>query len=155
LWVIDSTFASEMGDLDFGAQEEMGLGVRVATPLTVQAGGRILDAEGRQNEKQVWGKQADWCDYSGVVNGQRLGMTIMPDPGNPRRCWFHARDYGVLVANPFGPRAGGPDRTLVKKGDTLRLRFGVLVYATPADRPVDLKAAFEEFRKRLAALPAR
>jgi hypothetical protein len=148
LLLIDSTFEGD-SDFDFGAQEEMGLGIRVATPLTVQAGGKMLDAAGRQNEKQIWGKQAEWCDYSGTLDGQRMGMTIMPDPANFQRCWFHSRDYGVLVANPFGQRAGGPARTTVKKGETLRLRFGVLLHASPADKPVDLAAAYQGFVKRL------
>jgi hypothetical protein len=150
LLLIDARLQSEQGDLSFGDQEEMGLGIRVATPLTVKAGGQILDSAGRRNEKEVWGKQADWCDYSGVVDGQRLGMTILVDPKNPQRSWMHARDYGVLVANPFGPRAGGPARLVVKKGNALRLRFGVLVHAGPADKPVDLKAAYQQFLKQLA-----
>lgn len=148
LLLIDSTFAGD-SDFDFGAQEEMGLGIRMATPLTVQAGGKMLDAAGRQNEKQIWGKQAEWCDYSGLIDGQRLGMTIMPDPANFQRCWFHSRDYGVLVANPFGQRAGGPARTMVKKGETLRLRFGVLLHASPQDKPVDLAGAYQGFVKQL------
>ena len=49
----------------FGDQEEMGLGVRVATGMTVNKGGMITSSDGRTNEKQVWGRQADWCDYSG------------------------------------------------------------------------------------------
>ncbi len=63
LW--DSEFRPVGGDLVFGDQEEMGLGVRVATPLAVVKGGRIIDSEGRVNEAQVWGRQADWCSYSG------------------------------------------------------------------------------------------
>ena len=63
---IDVTFSCESGDLEFGEQEEMGLGIRAATTITVKNGGRILDSEGRVNEKGVWGKRAEWYDYSGV-----------------------------------------------------------------------------------------
>ena len=76
-------------------------------------------------------------------------MKLMPDPSNFNQCWFHARDYGVLVANPFGPRAGGKGRTLVKKGDKLRMRFGVLLHAAPGDQPVDVKQAYQTFLKQI------
>ena len=98
LW--DSTFSSEQ-EFYFGDQEEMGLGVRVATPLPVVNGGRILDSAGRVNGKEVWGKQAKWCDYSGEIDGTPLGMTLMPHPKNFRKSWFHARDYGFRGRQPF------------------------------------------------------
>jgi hypothetical protein len=69
---------------------------------------------------------------------------LMPDPKNFRRSWFHARDYGLLVANPFGRQAftkGKPSQVVVKKGETLTLRFGVLVH----DSDLDCKAAYNEF----------
>jgi hypothetical protein len=136
-------------DFSFGDQEEMGLGVRVATPLTVKNGGQILNSDGSKNEKLVWGKQADWCDYGGEIDGQPVGVTLMADRKNFRRCWFHARDYGVLVANPFGQNAftkGEKSKVVVRKGETFRLRFGVLVHSGKAD----VAAAYKEW---LAALP--
>jgi len=143
----DSTFRSDQ-DFSFGDQEEMGLGVRVATPIAVVNGGRITDSEGRRNEPQVWGKQADWCDYGGTTAGQRLGVVLMPHPQNFRRSWFHARDYGLLVANPFGQNAftkGEKSRVTVKKGDQFRLRFGVLVYGVPAGKLPDIAAVYREY----------
>ncbi len=142
LW--DSEFRPVGGDLVFGDQEEMGLGVRVATPLAVVKGGRINDSEGRVNEAQVWGQQADWCAYGGEIGGKRVGVALMPHPENFRRSWFHARDYGLLEANPFGRNAftgGEKSRVVVKPGETLRLRFGVLVYNGKPDLP----AAYRDY----------
>lgn len=135
---------SSAGDFTFGDQEEMGLGVRVATPLTVKGGGRIVNSAGAKNEKQVWGKAADWCDYGGTIDGTDIGVVLMPDPTNFRRSWFHARDYGVLVANPFGKNAfagGEKSKVVVKAGETFRVRFGVLVYSAKPD----IGAAFAEW----------
>lgn len=129
-------------DFAFGDQEEMGLGVRVATPITVKNGGCIQNADGLKNEKQVWGKQSDWCTYGGVINGQSVGVTLMPAPSNFRRCWFHSRDYGVLVANPFGQNAftkSPKSKVIVRRGDTFRLRFGILVHSGD----VDIAAAYK------------
>jgi hypothetical protein len=123
----------------FGDQEEMGLGIRLATDLSVTKGGVITSNDGRKNEKQIWGRQADWCDYSGKGHG----IMLMPDPRNFRRSWFHARDYGLLVANPFGRQAftkGEPSRVIVGKGENLTLRFGVLVH----DSDLDCQTAYNE-----------
>ena len=142
-----SVFRSEK-DFTFGDQEEMGLGVRMATPFTVTNGGRITDSEGRRNEPQVWGKQATWCEYSGTLDGQRIGVVLMPHPRNFRPSWFHARDYGLLVANAFGRNAftmGEKSRVTVAAGEAFPLRFGVLVYAASPDEVSDLAAAYREY----------
>ena len=142
-----STFQSKQ-DFTFGDQEEMGLGVRVATPLVVDKGGEIIDSENRKNGSQVWGKQADWCQYSGVVDRQRIGIVLMPAPNNFRRSWFHARDYGLLVANPFGQNAftkSEKSKVSVKQGDKFSLRFGVLVYGVPAESPLDIADLYRKY----------
>ncbi len=139
-------------DFHFGDQEEMGLGVRVATPLAVKNGGRIANSDGGRDEKGAWGKAADWCDYRGAVGGEGAGVALMPAPGNFRRSWFHARDYGVLVANPFGRRAftkGEASRVEVKAGETFRLRFAVLVHSGDAD----VGAVFAGWAKAIGEKP--
>ncbi len=147
LW--DSKFTGP-DDFYFGDQEEFGLGVRVATPLAVKNGGRMTNSDGLENEKQIWGKQADWCDYSGTIDGQPLGVLLVPHPRNFRRSWFHARDYGFLAANPFGRNAftgGAKSKVTVRKGQSLCLRYAVLIHSGP----INLQAAY---RDALSALEA-
>jgi hypothetical protein len=152
LLVWSSTFKSEHADFAFGDQEEMGLGLRVAAPLSVTKGnGEIIDSRGRKNERQVWGKQADWCAYQSTIDGRQVGVVLMPSPGNFRPSWFHARDYGLLVANPFGRNAftkGEKSRVTVEKGRRFQLAFGVLVYDVPADESLDIAAAYREYADR-------
>jgi hypothetical protein len=146
-----STFQPAGKSFYFGDQEEMGLGVRVVTPLAVIKGGSIRDSEGRKNEAQVWGKQADWCEYTGILNGKRVGIVLMPDVKNFRRSWFHARNYGLLLANPFGRNAftrGEKSRIEVKAGQQVQLRFGVLLYDADPDQPLNIAAAYREFTKQ-------
>jgi hypothetical protein len=147
LW--DSQFTGS-DDFYFGDQEELGLGVRVATPLAVKNGGRMTNSDGLENGQQIWGKQADWCDYSGTIDARPLGVLLVPDPRNFRRSWFHARDYGFLAANPFGRNAftgGAKSKVTVRKGQSLRLRFALLIHSGP----IDLQAAH---RDALSALDA-
>jgi hypothetical protein len=122
----------------------MGLGFRVATPLAVKNGGRIVNSDALVNEPQLWGKAADWCDYSGTIDGRAVGLLLMSDPANFRRSWFHARDYGVLVANPFGQNAftkSAKSKIQVPAGESLRLRYGILVH----EGTVDLAAAYRDW----------
>ena len=154
LW--DSTFTGDR-EFAFGDQEEMGLGVRLATPLRAEqaskqglpAGqGEIVSAEGKRNEAEVWGTAPKWCDYRGEVDGQAAGVTILCHPENFRPSWFHVRDYGLMVANPFGRSAfdqGEPSRVIVAPGETLRLRYGMLIHGGAAGEKLDLHRAFERY----------
>ncbi|UCD53320.1 MAG: PmoA family protein [Phycisphaerales bacterium] len=148
LW--SSTFESDDSTFYFGDQEEMGLGVRLATPIMVKSrtGGRILDSEGHRNEKGIWGKPAQWCDYSGWLAGVFAGVTIMPDPENSRPCRWHTRDYGFMAANPFGRavfNAGPPSKLTVRPGELFHLGFGVLLHAGVSEDSVDLAAAYQDY----------
>jgi Methane oxygenase PmoA len=154
LLVSDSAFFSPT-PFTFGDQEEMGLGVRVATPIAVKSGGHIVDAVGRADEKGVWGKSSAWCDYQGAVDGREIGIMIMSDPANFRPARFHARDYGLLAANPFGQKVFGDaeeSRVTVAPGEVFRLRFGVLLHATRG-KEFDRRAAYDAFLRGLARLP--
>ncbi len=148
LW--DSLFQAKDGDLAFCDQEEMGLGVRVATPISVKGGGRILTSDGHKNEKQVRAKTSAWADYSGTIEGRRAGVTLMQHPKNFRPAWYHARDYGLLVLNHFGRRdltGGEKSRVLLKQGETFRLRFGVFLDAGAEAANLDPAAAYKDYLK--------
>lgn len=136
LLVWDAKFSSNQRSFVFGDQEEMGLGFRIATDFTVENGGEIINAEGLKNGENVWGKQSNWCAYQGKHNGHPIGMLLMPSPKNFRQSWFHARDYGLLVANPFGRNAftkGQPSRIVVQKGESLHMQFGLFIYEGDID----------------------
>jgi hypothetical protein len=144
LLVWDSTFSAENA-FYFGDQEEMGLGLRVATSIAEVNGGRLRDSEGRQGAKKIWSNAAAWCDYSGIVDGRPIGMTLMCHPGNFRESWMHARDYGFVAANPFGRKAmrkGPLSNTVVEPGEELRLRYAIWIHGGSAHRPVDCAAAY-------------
>jgi hypothetical protein len=126
LLVWDATVRAER-DLAFGDQEEMGFGARVATELAEKAGGTVRNSAGATTAKVTWGKAAAWCDYSGTAESHRRGVTLMASPQNFREPWWHNRDYGVFVANPFGRaalRQGPKSEVVVRRGESLRLVFG-------------------------------
>ena len=136
---LESHFSSDE-EFYFGDQEEMGLGVRVATPVSEIGGGRIRNSKGRKGARKIWSKAAKWCDYSGEVEGRPVGVTTMAHPTNFRSSWWHARNYGLMAANAFGRAAmqkGKPDRTVVESGESLRLRYAVWVHGDADTKAIE------------------
>jgi hypothetical protein len=147
LMVWDSTFSSD-NEFYFGDQEEMGLGLRVATPMSELKGGELRDSGGRSGAREIWSHAARWCDYSGAIDDQKVGMTILCHPENFRESWMHARDYGFVAANPFGRNAmkkGKPSKVRVKPHETLRLRYAILVHSGEADEDFAIEPCYERY----------
>lgn len=149
-WMLTWTaeFRADQGPIIFGDQEEMGFGARVATSITEKNGGLIRSSTGKQTAKETWGQPADWCDYSGS-GPEAGGIMLMASDQNFRQSWWHNRDYGVFVANPFGREAmkQGPRSALtVEKGNTLQITFGALIHD---GQDFDRSAVYQDFRKRI------
>lgn len=129
----ETKLEAEDSDATFGEQEEMGLGVRMATSLAVDQGlgARMLDSQGRRNGKEIWGNKVEWCDYAGPIENQWCGITVLVDSKNGRECRCHARDYGFMALNPFSTHVftgGEPTPFVLEKGQTVALRFGLYVH---------------------------
>jgi hypothetical protein len=149
-WLLTWTAAitPAVDDFHFGDQEEMGFGVRVATPLAEKNGGSILTSEGARAAKASWGQTAAWSDCFGTISNRTVGIALFAAPENFRPSWFHNRDYGLMVANPFGLKAftkGEPSPVPVAKGETFTLRGGFFIHSTPAGTTADVAAAYQRF----------
>lgn len=149
LLIWEATFRSDERDFTFGDQEEMGFGARVATQLTEKAGGLIVNSHGRKTAANTWGQPALWCDYSGVAIERPAGITLMSDPANFRTSWWHNRDYGVFVANPFGRAAmkqGPNSQVTVRRGKPFRICFAAMAHDTTEYKPAK---AYQDFLNQL------
>lgn len=90
---------------------------------------------------------------SPAPNSQKdtVGIAIMSHPTSfrPLPRW-HVRTYGLFTANPFGkkdfpkPEAYEQGPTTIKKGDSLTLRYRVLLHRGATDK-ASIEEAFEEF----------
>lgn len=148
------TFKASEGDVHFGDTKEGGLlSVRVAPSMRVQNTGRIENSFGGINERETWGKRAQWCDYSGYVDGVHVGIAILDALTNPRHpCHWHVRDYGLMTTNIFGRgtfEAGrklldGDGRYTLLAGDSLTLRYQVVIHAGNAS-DADMAGAYHNF----------
>lgn len=137
----ESTFTAD-APTAFGDQEEMGFGVRLATGLSVKhGGGKLLNSAGDVDEQGTWGRAAAWCAGYKVDGDMATGVLLAPDPANFRPSWFHSRDYGLIVANPFGKKSltapndpkASPDSTPLVPGMPLQVGFAVAVFSGGAD----------------------
>lgn len=129
----DAEFSALDGPLTFGDTKEGLFGIRVADSLRGQAGGQIVNAEGLRGEKECWGKESKWVDYSGQVGDKTLGIAIFDDPRNFRKSRYHVRDYGLFSLSPFGRSAYtngqlSADPLRVDAGKSFKLRYGLYVH---------------------------
>jgi hypothetical protein len=106
-----------------------GLQLVSADDKTKKSGGSILTSQGIKDQ-DAWGKRAPWVDYFGTDRkGQAVGVAIFDHPNNLRHpTWWHARDYGLFCANPFGishfEKKEKPEgEFVIAPGDSLRLRY--------------------------------
>jgi hypothetical protein len=98
------TLQASHGPLTLGDTKEGTMSIRLAETMKFQPPGKghIVNSSGLR-DKDAWGKQADWCDYYGPVDGKTVGVAIFDHPQNPHHpTWWHVRDYGLFAANPFG-----------------------------------------------------
>ena len=124
-----------LGHVYVGDTKEAGLiSIRVATSMDAKANGRIENAWGGVSETETWGKRAPWCDYSGPVDGEIVGIAAFDHPTNLHfPCYWHVRNYGLMGANPFSgenftgnPRENGA--TVFHPGDQLHFRYRVFMH---------------------------
>jgi hypothetical protein len=119
----------------WGDNKDGAFGIRLRPVLDEQGGtGKIVNADGLAGEKQLWGKPSNWCDYSGTIGEEKVGVAILDHPENPRHpARWHARGYGLFAANPFGVSSFTNDKSqdgsqTVEPGKSLRYRYRVIVH---------------------------
>lgn len=140
LLVVEIDLEATSGSITFGDTKEGSFGVRVNDVIAeAKKNGHMENAEGKISEKECWGQQSAWVDYSGTIDGKKVGIAVFDDPANAYKACWHSRGYGLMAANPFGrAKSGFPamkdNTSLVKlaKGEHLKLRYGVLLHAGDA-----------------------
>lgn len=122
-------------NVKFGDEKDGVFGIRLRPILQEDKGtGHISDANGGAGEKAVWGKPSNWCDYSGEIAGEKLGVAILDNPANPNHpVRWHVRAYGLFAANPFGFGTFTNDKSQdgsvsLEPGKSLRYRYRLIIH---------------------------
>lgn len=130
------------GKVTFGDSKEGFFAVRVAEGLQEEKShGLMVNDQGAEHEKNIWGKPAKWVDFEGSIDNEALGIAIFDHPENirhPQR--WHARGYGLFAVNPFCLKLFTNDPTqngdyVLEADKTLRLRYRLVIH------PGDAKSA--------------
>lgn len=145
-------------DLDLKAKEKVTFGdtkegtfaIRLAagleepqkrSPASPKRTGKMVSAEGKEGEANVWGKRSNWVDYYGELEGEKLGIAILDNPKNPKHpTYWHSRSYGLFAANIFGEHDFYNDKSkngsvTLEPGKDLHFRYRVIIH------PGDVKSA--------------
>ena len=133
--IIDCTFTIIADDrpLVMGDTKEGTFAIRVVKALDSPPG-HMVNADRATGEKNIWGKQSAWVDYSGRVADEDVGVAMLDHPDNLRSpTYWHARAYGLLAANPFGISYFAKSRRqsgkyTIRSGSSLVLRYRVIVH---------------------------
>ncbi|OHB59573.1 MAG: hypothetical protein A2173_03985 [Planctomycetes bacterium RBG_13_44_8b] len=117
---------------------------RVVPELSVSSGGTLINAEGKTGEKETFGVESPWCDYSGIRNGVTEGIAILQHPDNrwfPSK-WF-TRDYGFFSPTPMNWFEDNQPLKLAK-GETLTLRYRVIIHSGDV-KTADIDGLFKQY----------
>ena len=148
----DITVTAEQEKVVFGDTKEGTFGIRVPEAIAVETkkGGHFVNAEGKTDEKEAWGKRSAWVNYHGILDGEKVGIAILNHPSSFRYpTYWHVRDYGLFTANPFGvheferlqeTQAG---KLTLLKDESFTLRYRVLVF----NGELNIAEIFEEYAR--------
>lgn len=149
LITLQATITGETDAAVFGSKEEGGLAVRMSKDLTVDSGAEMTDDQGRSGGKQIWSKTAKWVDYAGKKENRWVGITLFANPASFRQCWWHARDYGLLAANPLGPLNDPKQKVILKKGESFNVHYGVMIHSDAAKGKYSPAAAYKHYLSQM------
>ena len=150
-----SIHASER-EITFQDSKEGSMSIRTHPALRLQgkvAKGSAINSEGVKG-KAVWGKAAKWVNYWGPVDGKMVGIAIFDHPKNPRHpTTWHARDYGLVAANPFGKRyfKAGDGALTLQKGETVTFAYRFFFHEDSNEKidiPTHYKTWGESYRHK-------
>lgn len=138
------TLTASNGDVKLGDTKEGCMAVRMHYKLRVKdMGAKVINSEGVTG-KGVWGKKAKWISYYNDIEGKVAGISMMDHPENLRYPTpWHARDYGLCAANPFGLKYFTNDKKnvgdlTIKNGESLTFKYRLVFHnGSPKDAKVE------------------
>ena len=145
LFDFENVLKAEGQDAVFGETKEGMAAIRIAETMRLKqpknkpGEGHIFNSEGLQ-DGDVWGKKAAWVAMTGPIDGKPYTIVMFDHPTNPRHpTRWHARDYGLFAANPFGgsqmdksePKDSG--NLTLPAGQTFSFKYRVIIAAGQLD----------------------
>lgn len=151
----DITLTASEGEVLFGDTKEGSMAIRLGPQFEFKGDASTGAAYNQQNDKRkaVWGKRSPWVAYYAPdAKGTMVGVAIFEHPKSFRApTYWHARDYGLFAANPFGVHdfeGKKEEKTLgdhkMAKGESINLRYRFF-FGKGKPMPKAMTAKFEAF----------
>lgn len=141
---LQSRFRPAAATLEFQQTNFGFLAVRVAKAISGYfGGGTLTSSTGAVGESAIFGRAAQWMDYSGVngLGTERVpeGITYFDHPSNPGQpTGWHVREDGWMCASPT---MNTP--LLTSQDEPLTLRYQLLIHAGEVDAKRNSQLAAE------------
>lgn len=141
-------------DVTFGDTKEGTMAIRSNPNLRIDKGAQAINSAGDRG-KSIWGKAAKWVNYQ----NDDSGFAIFDHPTNPRHpTTWHARDYGLVAANPFGAShfsGAKPDtgNFVIKKDDQANFHYAFVFHRGKKDKE-GIEKIYADWSKKKKELEA-
>jgi hypothetical protein len=100
--------------------------IRLNNDFNAKGGGVLVNSEGQTGQTDTNMKVARWVDFSRAEAKDAEGLAMFSHPFNEYPHAWLTRDYGCIGPRRVEAESGKP--FLLKKGETLQTRAGVLVH---------------------------
>jgi len=161
------------GDVSMKDTKEGGFGIRVARQLELSSGeeltltdargiptkvkklsnegvtGNFRNSQGVEGEG-VFGTRGDWVILYGTIGDEKISVIMIDHPDNPGYpTYWHARGYGLLLANPLGAGAYSDGKDVmnfsISEGKSATFKFRLIVFSGNKFKDTEINAYAEEF----------
>jgi hypothetical protein len=111
--------------------DSKGIVSKIKTLNNIGVTGSYLSSEGVL-EENVWGTRASWVNLSGVIENEKVSITIYDHPENiGYPTYWHARGYGLFAANPLGQEIFSKGKEVlnleIKKDSIVTFKYRLLI----------------------------
>lgn len=111
--------------------------------------GNYLSSEGIEGSG-VWGTRARWMMLYGISGGDTVSIVFMDHPSNLNYpTYWHARDYGLFSANPFGQKDFTQGKEELnfkqKKGESVVFRHRLFIKSGGTFAVADIEKEWRNF----------
>lgn len=145
-------------ELELPSQGEVILTDAQGNPTTVkEMSGKEVSGNYRSSEgitgDAVYGTRAQWVNLYGNIGNEKMSIVMVDHPDNTGfPTYWHARGYGLLLANPLGARSYSNGKSvmnfIIPAGSSSTFRFRMIIHSGSHLTDAEINSYAEHFAGR-------